>query len=122
MAQTAPKSLRIAISERFRTRFKTSRVEELYNSDMPNRRRITIAVETDRVVRLHPSAAPVRAWCPGCDADAPMASPETAALLAGVGTRAIYRGVERATLHFAETADGLVRVCLRSLGLDTGLE
>ena len=85
---------------------------------MSTRRRIAIVVERDRVVRLGPPAAPVRAWCPGCAADAPMAAPETAALLAGVGPRAIYRGVEEATLHFAETSDGAVRVCLRSLGLD----
>ncbi len=85
---------------------------------MSKRRRITIAVETNRVVRLRPPAAPIRAWCPGCQADTPMATPETAALLAGVATRAIYRGVEGATVHFVETAGGGVRVCLRSLGLD----
>ncbi len=47
-----------------------------------------------------------------------MATPETAALLAGVSARAIYRGVEGATVHFVETTGGDVRVCLRSLGLD----
>lgn len=85
---------------------------------MSKRRRITVSVETNRVVRLRPPAAPVRAWCPGCGSDAPMATPETAAVLARVGTRAIYRGVEQGTVHFVETA-GAVRVCLRSLGLES---
>jgi hypothetical protein len=46
-----------------------------------------------------------------------MAAPATAALLAGVGTRAIYRAVERAAVHFVETPGGDVRICLRSLGI-----
>lgn len=86
---------------------------------MPERRRITITLETDRrIVRLRRSATPVRAWCYGCDADVLMAAPETAALLAGVSARSIYRRIEQASVHFVETPDGLANVCLRSLGID----
>lgn len=85
---------------------------------MPTRRRIAIAVQTDRVVHLRPPTAVVLSWCPGCAAEAPMVTPATAALLTGVDTRAIYRAVERAAVHFVETTGGDIRVCLRSLGLD----
>jgi hypothetical protein len=84
---------------------------------MPTRRRIAIAVQTDRVVRLHLPTAVVLSWCPGCAAEASMVTPATAALLAGVGTRAIYRAIERTAVHFVETDGGDVRVCLRSLGV-----
>lgn len=85
---------------------------------MPGRRYITITFERERTVRLRNSAVPVRGWCFGCNADAPMTTPETAALLAGVSARSIYRGIEQSTVHFVETPDGLARVCLRSLGID----
>lgn len=85
---------------------------------MPLRRRITITVEKDRTVRLRSARATVRAWCAACESEVPMAAPETAALLAGVSARSIYRGMDQASLHYIETPDGLACVCLRSLGVD----
>jgi hypothetical protein len=83
---------------------------------MSKRRRIAIAVQVDRVVQLRTSAVPIRAGCPACGAEVLMASPETAALLAGVGVRAVYRAIEAGTIHFVESSEDLVLVCLRSLG------
>jgi hypothetical protein len=40
---------------------------------------------------------------------------EQAAALAEVSTRAIYRQVESGQIHFTETADGQLFVCLNSL-------
>jgi len=44
-----------------------------------------------------------------------MATAEQAALLAGVSTRQLYRWVEASKLHFTETPEGLLLVCLDSL-------
>jgi hypothetical protein len=44
-----------------------------------------------------------------------MIHPEEAAARAGVGLRAIYRLVEAHKLHFIETPEGLVLICLNSV-------
>lgn len=44
-----------------------------------------------------------------------MLAPEEAAALCGVSPRTIYRWVEAGRVHFAETPDGRLSVCLASL-------
>ncbi len=44
-----------------------------------------------------------------------MLTPEEAALLAGVGVRAIYRAIEEGRIHFLENASGALVVCLESI-------
>lgn len=44
-----------------------------------------------------------------------MLSPDEAAALTGVGARTIYRWVEAGLVHFAETAEGSLLICLNSL-------
>ena len=44
-----------------------------------------------------------------------MGTPDEAAILAHVSSRTIYRWVEAETIHFAETPDGLLLICLNSL-------
>lgn len=58
---------------------------------------------------------PQRAWCSFCEREAAMLTAEAAARVAGVSRREIYRRIEKGTLHFHETAEGLVQVCLLSL-------
>jgi hypothetical protein len=47
-----------------------------------------------------------------------MVTPDAAAELAGVTTRAIYVRVECGALHFKELPDGTLLVCGMSLGLN----
>ena len=41
--------------------------------------------------------------------------PDEAAELGHVSTRTIYRWIEAETLHFTETSEGLLMICLDSL-------
>jgi hypothetical protein len=77
--------------------------------------RITeIAVETEETltVRIHRTIA---TRCYMCKADVAMVRPETAARLTGLRPREIYRRVEAGTVHFRESVDGNVYVCLDSI-------
>ena len=61
-----------------------------------------------------------RAWCVACGAEAVMVTPEQAALIAGVSLRAINRWIKAGRIHFIETRDGRLRVCVtRCLDLQT---
>ena len=54
--------------------------------------------------------------CDECAAgDAFMVAPEQAALVTHIPLRMIYRWIETALVHFRETANGSVIVCLKSL-------
>lgn len=79
-----------------------------------------IIIETDEVfvVRAGVAAPPQAAalWCGGCGAESAMLAPEAAARAAGTSARHVYRLVEAGRVHFAETHDGALLVCLSSLG------
>jgi hypothetical protein len=55
------------------------------------------------------------AWCGGCGRSAPFVTPEEAARSTGAGLRTVFRQIEAAEIHFLETADGVLLVCLDSL-------
>ena len=78
------------------------------------KRRETI-IETHRVQIIRRRRPGLTAWCNGCSAYVLMITPEEAAALTNVTTRAIYRRVEAGALHFTETAEGALIVCPDSL-------
>ena len=55
------------------------------------------------------------AWCAACGAESQLATIEETARRAGLTELATYRRLESGALHFMETADGRVLVCLNSL-------
>ncbi len=57
----------------------------------------------------------VTAWCAACQCRVRLLSPEAAASVAGISTRAMYRLIEARRIHFTETDDGQLQVCLDSL-------
>ncbi|MBA3715642.1 MAG: hypothetical protein H0W76_24835 [Pyrinomonadaceae bacterium] len=57
----------------------------------------------------------VVAWCDGCAKSVVMATPDEAALLARLTTRAVFRLIEAGLVHYAESREGSVRICLDSL-------
>ena len=83
------------------------------------KKRTTITVETERVLIISRRAGRrVRAspaWCAECSASVEMVPPEVAAALARVSLRTIYRWVEADRLHFTETAEGALLICLNSI-------
>jgi excisionase family DNA binding protein len=56
----------------------------------------------------------VFAWCDACGARVRMLTPEEAATVSGVSTRTVYRRVEAGQIHFAETPEGTLLICLNS--------
>ena len=50
-----------------------------------------------------------------------MVTADEAAELSGVSPRTIYRRVEAASLHFAETGEGRLLICANSLAPDSSL-
>jgi len=79
------------------------------------KRRREITVETTRQVVISRPEAEVVAWCPACADDVSMVTTEAAAVMKGMSPRAIYRSVESGELHFAETSEGFLLICLKSL-------
>jgi hypothetical protein len=81
---------------------------------MRRRRQLEITVETRRLfIQRTANRTPIH--CVACLSPAQWVTPEAAALLAGVSTRAVYRWVETSRLHFTETAERAPLICLNSL-------
>jgi hypothetical protein len=93
-------------------------------------RTIEINVETDELLVIKKVGSPVAVPCAECgqtagggaasgeapSGEAPsMATPEEASRLTGLTCREISRRVEAGRVHFIETTDGLLFVCLKSL-------
>ena len=83
---------------------------------MRRKKRTEVFVETEveieirgRTLRL----APV--WCAACAAEVEMVPPDVAAAVSEVSARTVFGWVEAGSIHYAETAEGALLVCLRSL-------
>jgi hypothetical protein len=79
------------------------------------KRTTKITVETERVFVIRSHIGEVEGWCDGCGERVRMVTSEKAVALAGVSLRSICRRVEAEDLHFTETNDGLLFICLNSL-------
>lgn len=74
-----------------------------------------IAIEIDELIRVVSHRQAARAWCSACGSEALMATPQQAAAIAGCSVRAVNRSVEANRVHFLETPEGLLLVCVNSL-------
>ena len=79
-------------------------------------RRTEINIETRRIMVIRRRQASNRGWCDGCLAEVQMITPNQAAAIAGISSRAIYRWIETSKIHFTEDSSGLVLVCVASVG------
>ncbi|MBI4468416.1 MAG: hypothetical protein HY650_03735 [Acidobacteria bacterium] len=82
---------------------------------MRRKRRRTITIDTERDLVIEQRSATAEARCEICRRSTTMVSPQKAGALAGVTQRTIYRWVEAAKLHFTESPDGHLLICLNSL-------
>ena len=84
---------------------------------MKTRRRMEITVEQRTLVlRRTVHRVPLETvWCLQCPAQTLLVTPEEAARLASVSPRTIYRWVESEQVHYLETSEGELLVCLNSL-------
>ena len=79
------------------------------------KRRTEITIETHDVlvIRLPPETGVTR--CAECEADSGMLTPSQAAAVCRVSTRSIYGWVAARKIHFRETPEGALLICLHSL-------
>ena len=75
------------------------------------KRRIEIITEVEREIIVTRRPAPVM-FCEICGVRTLMVAPEQAAVQAAVTVRVIYRWVEAERVHFVETNEGRLLVCL----------
>jgi hypothetical protein len=84
---------------------------------MKSRKRTETVIETHEVWVIRRAAGHQRqVLCPICEEHSLMLKPEDAASLARVNSRQIYQWIEAGQLHFTETTDGNLFVCLASVG------
>ena len=79
------------------------------------RKRSAITIETHEVWVIRKPRQTLLSFCLECGAEARMLEPAEAARLARVSQRTIYRWVEERRMHFTETADDRLFICLNSL-------
>jgi hypothetical protein len=80
------------------------------------KRKITcITVTQEELWVLRKPTSRFQLWCEECAGDVDMVPAEKAASLARISARALFRAVENQRLHFKETADGRLLVCVSSL-------
>ncbi len=83
---------------------------------MKTRRKIEFIVETHRILTIKRGSRHRIAYCEACGEQARVVTADEAAILAGVSPRMIYQLVEARKLHFTESPDRVVFICLHSLG------
>lgn len=74
-----------------------------------------ITVKSSEVTLIRRLQGTAQADCRACQGRVEMATPEQAVTLTGIHSRVIYGWVERAQVHFIETAEGHLLICLNSL-------
>ena len=80
------------------------------------KRRIEITSVCEQTVWLRSYRRSRLAWCPECGQDSIMLAPDETARLARVNTRVLHRWVDAGEVHFSEEPDGLLLLCLVSVG------
>ena len=79
-----------------------------------------IATEIYESLSVRVNVQRARVLCEECEAEMPLYTPEEAAPLVGLSVRALNRLVEHGAIHFKETPEGLLLVCLDSIGRRVG--
>jgi len=70
-----------------------------------SRERLTVRLDTPSIL----------GWCEQGCGEVLMVTANEAARIAGIDTRAVFRGIETGSIHFIEAARGAVFVCTKSL-------
>ena len=76
---------------------------------------IEVSVERSETFTIRRQRSISIRWCGDCEIEVRMADPESAARLFGLSIRSVYLAVETRGVHFIESADGALLVCLRSM-------
>ena len=80
------------------------------------KKRTEVTIEFEEIVFVKGSSnLSGTAWCVGCANEVLMVTPAQAAVIARVSVRDINRRVEAGDVHFLETTEGSLLVCMSSL-------
>jgi hypothetical protein len=79
------------------------------------RKTIVLTIEQCQRTTVRRELRLVTGWCEECSSEALLLSPDEAAAVMQTTTRLIFRQVEAGAVHFTESDDGTLRVCLNSL-------
>ena len=79
------------------------------------KRKTEITIETERLLIISKRNTSALGWCAGCNGQVRLLNAEVASRVAGVSPRAIYRLIETDQLHFIETRDQRLLICVNSL-------
>jgi hypothetical protein len=74
-----------------------------------------LTIETERIFVIRKGRVERRGMCEACQEIVSLVTVDESAALLRVSPRAIYRQVEGGCVHFTETADGALLICLNSL-------
>ncbi len=82
----------------------------------PMEKRTEVTIELEEIVLVTSGfARSGTAWCVGCANEVLMVTPAQAAVIARVSVRDINRRVEAGEVHFLETTEGSLLVCMSLL-------
>ena len=90
-------------------------IADLEMGDRVKKKKYEVTIERDEVLVIRSPATEQTEWCSGCAKDVSMVTPDQAALIAGASWRQVSAWVESASVHFVETRDGLLLICLESI-------
>jgi hypothetical protein len=79
-------------------------------------KKITIETREIWVIRRQKKAA--HGWCVVCGVEVELVTADEASRLTGASVRAIFRQIELSQLHFVESPEGGILICLPSLLAD----
>jgi len=79
------------------------------------KKRTEVTIDLEEIVLTSGFARSGTAWCVGCANEVLMVTPAQAAVIAQVSVRDINRRVEGGVVHFLETTEGSLLVCMSSL-------
>lgn len=79
------------------------------------KKRTMITIETDRIISVYQSKTNPLGWCADCARRVPLVTVDDAARISRTSSRTIFQWVEARRLHFTETPDGRLLICLDSL-------
>ena len=77
-----------------------------------------IEIERHETVIIRPPRHAWRPVCQDCGGADTMIKPEEATVLTGASLRTVFRWVEMAVVHFIETPQGSLYVCVNTLPLE----
>ena len=84
---------------------------------MSSRRTVITFEKLERCCYRFPNSEALLAQCDECQEEVSWLTPNQVVALTGLSLREVFRRIEANTLHFSETAPGLLHICPNSLGL-----